>query len=249
MNVVVLGAAGKLGRRLVESCLEANHDVTAAVRNPDQFRHALGSTPGLKLRVFRFDATESTTLDAALAGHDAAISAAGNVADGARFVDLFDQVVSAAERTLSGERRVWMLAGAAILDIPHTRRIGLNLPFVPRLYRPHLANWRRLQRSTLDWALACPGAMVAGDDPLEADTLTVSVDTLPYPVGPWTRIAPPVALSLLMKSRLPRLNVPYRGVADVIANNLSPGGRFSRRRVGVGWADPNQRRAIARAVT
>ncbi len=249
MNVVVLGASGKLGRRLVASCLEENYDVTAAVRNPDQFRQSLGSTPGSRLRVVRFDATESNTLDAALAGHDAAISAAGNVADGARFVDLFDRVVSAAQRTFSCEQRIWMLAGAAILDIPHTRRIGLNLPFVPRLYRPHLANWRRLQRSTLDWALACPGAMVAGDDPLEADALTVSIDTLPYPVGPWARIAPPIALSLLMKSRLPRLNVPYRGVADVIANNLSPGGCFSRRRVGIGWADPNQLRATDGSVT
>lgn len=236
MKVVVLGAAGKLGRRLVASCLARGHVVTAAVRNPDRIGDVLGSVPATGLRVVAFDGMDPATLDAALEGQDAMISAAGTVADGPRFVDLFDRVVTSAERVLGPERRIWMLAGAGALDIPHAGRIAIGLPFVPPIYQPHLDNWRRLERSRLDWALMCPGSMVAGDDQPVPEGLEVSVNSLPFAVGAWARFAPPIALSLVMKRNLGRLRVPYRGVADVIADGLAPGGRFSRRRVGIGWS-------------
>jgi hypothetical protein len=174
------------------------------------------------------------SLDAALAGQDAAVSAAGNIADGEAFCAVFDNVVTAAERVMGAQRRVWMLAGAAVLDIPHAGRIGIGLPFMPAIYGPHLQNWRRIERARIDWALMCPGPMVAGDGAGVAHASTVSIDTLPFAVGAWAGLAPAVALSLMMKHNLPKMRVSYEAVAGVIMDNLAPGGRFSRKRVGVG---------------
>ncbi len=241
MKVAVLGATGKLGQKLVTACLARGHEVTAATRQPARFTlDSKGSDNGSgRLRLVQIDATDPATLDAALAGRDAVINAAGNVADGQRFVDLFDCVVAAAERTMGSERRLWMLACAMILDIPNAGRIGLGLPFVPRRYAPHLTNWRRLERSSLDWVLMCPGPMVAADRPT-ADRLVLSIDTLPFEVGRWVEHAPSAALSLLMKNKLQLLKVPYRGVADIIADYLEPGGLLSRHRVGAGWRDARE---------
>lgn len=234
MKVVVLGAGGKLGRRLAASALARGFEVTAAVRDPQRLRREAPDIAA-RMSITRFDASEHASIDAAIAGHDAMVSAAGHIADGARFVELFDRVVSSAERVLGAERRVWMLAGAAVLDIPHAGRMGIEVPFAPKIYLPHLENRRRIERSRLDWALMCPGGMSAGDEQPINDRLRVSVDTYPFDVGGWTRFAPPIALSLMMKSKLPLLGVTYRGVADVIMDNFAPGRRFRQKRVGVGW--------------
>ncbi len=238
MKVAILGAAGKLGRRLVESGLARGHDVTAIVRN-------LAPQPAapsdiIRLRQVVCDLRDRAALEATIAGQDALISAAGNVADGATFRALFDGVTSAAERALGGQRRVWMLAGALVLDMPQTRQMGASLPFMPKRYWPHIENWRRLERSNLDWALMCPGPMKPGDGQPIASGLQMSCDAMPFEVGPWARYAPPIALSLLLKSQLPRLRVPFRAVADAMIDHLDPGGPFSRKRVGLGWINPSR---------
>lgn len=231
MKVLVLGAAGKLGGRLVESCLAHGCETVAAARSP------LPERANLQRATFAIEDTPA--LEAAMQGCDALISAAGNLYEGEAFAATFDRVVGAAERVMGCGRRVWMLAGAAVLDIPRTNRPAVGLPFVPAVYQIHLTNWRRLERSRLDWSLMCPGFMTA--EPEEAPgPMRVSIDALPFDVGPWTRYAPPVALSLLMKSRLPRLAVPYRAVADAIVERLRPSGPFARTRVGVA---PSERRA------
>lgn len=242
MKVMVLGAGGKLGLRLVESGLAKNHDVTAAARNPELFSRAWAGRSQAMVRVIQVDVTNPAQLEAAMAGHDAIVSAAGNVADGQRFVDLFDRVTTSAERVFGGDRRVWMLAGAGLLDIPNAGRIGIGLPFVPALYRPHLENWRRLERSQLDWALMCPGPLVPADGPRLPAALSVSTDALPFDVGAWARFAPPVALSLMMKAKLPQITVSYEDVAEIIIGSLTPRDRFSRKRVGVGLVRADQNR-------
>jgi len=235
MKVAVLGAAGKLGQRIVESALARGHEVTAVARNFGPPGETVPDPPLLHRVVC--DLGDTSALEAALAGQDAMISAAGNVADEHVFIALFDHIVSTAERVMGGGR-IWMLGGALVLDMPSTQRTGTSLPFTPKRYGPHLMNWRRLERSTLDWALMCPGPMKPSDAPPNFGNLRMSTDVMPFEVGGWARYVPPVALSLVLKSQLPRLRVPYRGVADAMTEHLDPGGTFSRKRVGLGWIDP-----------
>jgi hypothetical protein len=44
---------------------------------------------------------------------------------------------------------------------------------------------------------------------------------------------PKLALALAFKQKVPELTISYEDAADVILDNLSQKGRFSRRRVGV----------------
>jgi nucleoside-diphosphate-sugar epimerase len=82
-NLVVLGAAGRTGRLVVEQALAAGHPVTALVRSPEKLtlRHP-------KLRVVVGDATDPAALSGALAGADAVISTLGSrrsvIADSSR---------------------------------------------------------------------------------------------------------------------------------------------------------------------
>lgn len=232
-KIVVIGAAGNLGRRLVARGLAHGHEVTAFVRNAGRFaEHWPGSLPE-HVRVVEGDVFDKQAVASAVMGCDALVNAAGHVADGARFVSLFENAVAAAEQHMAPSGRIWLLAGAAVLTVPHTDRIGVSLPGVPAMYKAHETNWRRLQASSCDWSLMCPGPMVAAADGLPRDDLRISVEMLPYRVGSWARWAPPVALSLMMKSKLSELIVSYEDVAEIIMSNIVPNGRFSRHRVGV----------------
>ncbi len=231
-KVLVIGAAGNLGRRLILAGQRQVHSMTALVRDADAFRSKMQRHELANVRIVEGDLFEADPIDTALKGQHVVVNAAGNVNDGKPFSALFDRVVSAIERHPAIEK-AWFLAGAAVLDIPHTKRIGVGLPFVPTVYEPHRVNWQRLERSTLDWSLMCPGPMTAAADSERSDALRVSTDSMPYQIGAWTRFAPPIALSLVMKSKLPELIVSYEDVATVIMTNLDAGGALSRHRVGV----------------
>ncbi len=62
MKVLVIGAAGKSGRAVVEHALSAGHDVTAFVHNID------GYAAGSNVRVFGGDARDRSAMDSAMLG-------------------------------------------------------------------------------------------------------------------------------------------------------------------------------------
>ena len=231
-RVLVIGAAGNLGTRLIQAGLHQGHAMTALVRDAKALGLKMKGGLLKDVHVFECDFRDVGSIDEALDGQDIVVNAAGNVNDGMAFNTLFDCIVSAVERHPHVEKS-WFMAGAAVLTIPHTNRIGVGLPFVPTLYEPHRVNWQRLERSTLDWSLMCPGPMTAAASGMQPDELRVSVDSMPFDIGTWTRFAPPLALSLVMKAKLPELIVSYEAVAAMIMANVEPGGRFSRYRVGV----------------
>lgn len=232
-KVIVIGAAGNLGRRLVSRGIAHGHEVTAFVRSANSLTAQIGARSATAIRVMEGDVLDGRSLALAVRGHDIAINAAGNVFDGDAFTALFRSVVAAVTRELPAPKRFWALAGAAALTLPHYNGIGVGLPGVPKSYVPHEKNWKALEASDLDWSLMCPGPMVAAPAGQIRSDLRVSIDVVPYEVPGWARWAPRIALSLLMKAKLPELIVSYEDVADIIMSNLSPGGRFSRHRVGV----------------
>lgn len=70
MNIIVFGASGGTGLKIVEQALTAGHTVTAFVRTPAKLalKH-----PGLRL--FQGDVLDEAAVEAALVGHEAVISA------------------------------------------------------------------------------------------------------------------------------------------------------------------------------
>lgn len=70
MKVLVLGAAGKTGRAVVEEALKAGHEVTALV-------HSAAGAGVAGVTVHTGDATDRETMEAAVAGQDAVIDTVG----------------------------------------------------------------------------------------------------------------------------------------------------------------------------
>ena len=77
MKIIIFGASGRTGLPLVTQALAAGHNVTAFVRNPNkiQISHA-------KLRVVQGDLDDAESIEAAIAGHDAVLSALGPIPNG-----------------------------------------------------------------------------------------------------------------------------------------------------------------------
>ena len=71
MKVLVIGAAGKSGRAVVQQALGAGHDVTAFVHKTE------GYLPNSKVRVIEGDARDRSAMDSAMLGQGAVIDTLG----------------------------------------------------------------------------------------------------------------------------------------------------------------------------
>lgn len=72
MRLLILGATGPTGRHLVDQALGAGHDVTAVVREPARI-----PIVHPRLAIVVGDATDARTLEGAMSGKDAVLSALG----------------------------------------------------------------------------------------------------------------------------------------------------------------------------
>ena len=231
MPLAVLGATGNLGRRVAAQALAHGHPLSVAVRS----RNKLAADIAARAHVRELD-LEAASVDALahfIGGHEALICCAGQVADGDRFVALIDKVVSAIETLPAAHRPVsWFMAGAALLPLDERGRRGVDLPKVRNTYWPHARNLERLQRSTLDWRLLCPGPMV--DKPaLVPGRLRLAIEGLASPLPSLARHLPAPLLLPLFAAKGPELIVSYDDAANVMLRHLSPAGEMSRCRVGL----------------
>ena len=230
-KIMILGATGSLGKHVAEQAVAANHEVSVLVRTPAKLPADLRD----RVTVHQADITAlpASQLAALARNQDALINAAGHVSDGQRFVALVDHVVTSVETLPASERPVcWFLAGAALLDIGDSGRRGVDLPPIAETYWPHAENFARLQSSSLDWRLLCPGPMVE-EPPVGLARLRVSVDRLPVEIpGEATRLPDPLLVPLFTE-RVPEMIVPYADAAALMLHHLQPGSAMSRHRIGL----------------
>ena len=213
-RVVILGATGALGKHVGATALRAGHQVTVIVRTPA--RLPVGWRDRVAVHAADLTAIAPAALAALLDGHDLAINTAGKLGDGDRFVALVDRLVTALEALPPDARpAAWFTAGAGLLELGDSGRTGMDLPGVRALFWPHGANLRRLQASTIDWRLLCPGPMLEGPALGPART-RLAIDRLPM-AGP-----PLPAAWLLPRVMAQRgaMTVPY---ADAAAAGLTDG--------------------------
>ena len=168
-----------------------------------------------------------------MVGHDVVINAAGHVTEGNHFTQLVQNVIQQTSNTLGTAGRLWQFGGAAVLDIPGTDIMAVDLPMVPKVYEAHRANLNALRNSSLDWSMLCPGPMIDAPSGEPTKELRLSVDQWPVQRPANTYVLPKSAWALAFREKVPELTISYEDAADVIINNLDRSGRFSRRRVGV----------------
>ena len=230
-KIIVLGATGTLGKHVTEQAVAADHEVSVLVRTPAKLPANLRD----HVTVHQADVTAlpASQLAALTRNQDALIDAAGHVSDGQRFVALVAHIVTSVETLPASERPLcWLLAGAALLDIDDTGRRGVDLPPIAQTYWPHAENFARLQSSSLDWRLLCPGPMVE-EPPVGLARLRVSVDRLPVEIPAAAKRLPDHLLVSLFTGRVPEMIVPYADAAALMLHHLSPTDTMSRHRIGL----------------
>lgn len=148
-KVVLIGASGFIGSRLLAELSARGHAVTAIVRSPEKVA-ALAGVTAVKGDVFDKDG-----LAKLLAGHDAVISAV-------HFTASDPQALLASVRQ-SGVKRYLVVGGAGSLEVAPGAKL-FDAPGFPAIYakeaRAGGAFLDRLkQEATLDWTFLSPSAL------------------------------------------------------------------------------------------
>jgi putative NADH-flavin reductase len=162
VRIAVFGASGPTGREVVRQALEAGHEVTAFVRNPDAFdlRHE-------RLRVVVGDTLrDDAKVAEAVHGQDAVVSALGrrHSFKSESLIRLsLQSIVSAMER--SGVRRLLVVSafgvGESLRDAPLVPRIMHRL-LLTDIFADKKAAEDDLRRSSVDWTVAYPVLLTNG---------------------------------------------------------------------------------------
>jgi uncharacterized protein len=156
MNVVLYGASGMIGSRILEELVRRGHNVTAVVRNPEKV-----TAKGVK--AVKGDVNDEASVAAAAKGADAAISAYAPPQSDP------EAIVPAARSLLAGLKkanvqRIIFVGGAGSLEIGH----GLHLvdgPNFPAQFKgialAHRDVLPVLKASNADWTYLSPAAVIA----------------------------------------------------------------------------------------
>ena len=127
MKVLLLGATGTLGSRLVPALLAHKHNVVVYVRSETKVKEVLPPSIVSKVSVVTGDATNAAAIESALVDHacDAFVNSAGlaNVFpwQAPRMQEIINAVATAgveASRKLHKPMRAWFLGGMSALDVP-----------------------------------------------------------------------------------------------------------------------------------
>ena len=157
MSIVLFGASGVIGRAILQEALKRKHEVTAAVRVPEQLDIVHD-----RLRTVKVDILDPKSVSAAAAGHEAAISAYGP--DFGQERDLLVAASSLIEGlTEAGLKRLVIVGGAGSLRTESGEML-MDTPEFPEELRPlaaaHADACEIYSGSQLDYSYASPAAVI-----------------------------------------------------------------------------------------
>lgn len=161
MKILVFGATGLSGRRLVDCAVGRGLSVSAFVRDPD----SQAFPPGV--HVVEGDVTDRRKVDNAVDGHDAVLCALGAVSPMRRSPSLVagvDHIVTA--MCDFGVRRLIYLSFLGVPAGRHQLSVLGRLVVVPILLRnvakDHAEKENIVRRSGLDWTIVRPPRLTNG---------------------------------------------------------------------------------------
>lgn len=127
MKVLLLGATGSLGSRILPALLAHSHQVVVYVRSEPKLRDLVPETVLNKVTIIVGDATNSAAISDALVENqcDAFVNSAGQASifpwQSPRMQNIINAVVTAgndASTKLDRPLRCWLLGGLSALDMP-----------------------------------------------------------------------------------------------------------------------------------
>ena len=161
MKLFVIGANGRTGRQILDLARARGHQVTAFVRSPDKLAEISG------IDVARGDPRQAGAMAAAMAGHDAVLSAIGPHPRDA-LLRPTTLLGDCARATVDAMRAVGVgrlaIVSAAVL-FPEK---GLDFVFFRWLLRHHARDLRAMEQivreSGLAWTIARPPRLTHAED-------------------------------------------------------------------------------------
>jgi nucleoside-diphosphate-sugar epimerase len=135
MKVLLIGATGNLGLRLVAALLTHGHVVVAYVRSANKLESLLPASIYSQITVVEGNATDSSQISRAILEHDceAVVNSAGQAAMAPWKKNNLHEIVSAVLKGVqqAGARRskplrAWFLGGFGVLHFPGTNTMLSN---------------------------------------------------------------------------------------------------------------------------
>lgn len=156
MKVVLYGASGMIGSRILAELVRRGHSVTAVVRHPEN----LGAAKGVK--PVQGDITDKASVAALAAGSDAAISAySPPPTDPGMIVGATHSLL--AGLATAGVRRLIVVGGAGSLEVSPGLQV-VDAPEFPDTWRAIALSHRDvlpvLREADLDWTYFSPAALI-----------------------------------------------------------------------------------------
>lgn len=164
MKVLVIGAAGRTGRAVVERAVAGGHEVTAFVRHASDYK-------GPDVRVIEGDATDRTDIDAAVLGQDAVLDTVGGKTP-YKATTLETSIANAVVSSMRhhGVRRLVVTSmlgeGDSEANTPIYARL-LLATFLHGANKDKAAMEASVQASGLDWVILRPA--ILSDDPAKGN--------------------------------------------------------------------------------
>ena len=155
MNVVLFGASGMIGSRVLQGLVQRGHAVTAVVRNPEKI-----TAPGVK--VVKGDVTNDSSVASVAKGADAVVSAFAPPPDDPRSVLRAVRALLAG-LTTAGVKRVIVVGGAGSLEVAPGLQL-VDAPNFPEAWKgialAHRDVLPILKASSFDWTYMSPAAFI-----------------------------------------------------------------------------------------
>jgi putative NADH-flavin reductase len=166
VKVLIIGATGATGQILMRQALEQGHEVTALARDPSAV-----ASEDPRLRVLEGDALDASSVEAAVAGQGAVLSALGtrSVRPTTLFSESTQNVISAMNK--HGVRRLVCITGVGAGD--SKGHVGflydrIILPFVVKnVYEDKGRQEEAIKQSDLDWVIVRPAQLT--DEPVKGE--------------------------------------------------------------------------------
>ncbi|WP_053362401.1 SDR family oxidoreductase [Bacillus sp. FJAT-27251] len=160
MNILILGATGRVGSQMVNYALHDRHHVTALVRTPEKIQ-----INNEKLTIIRGNVLNKNDIVGAMYGIDVVISALNT--DGATTLsESMPHIIEAMEN--EGIQRIITIGTAGILQSRTNPKLlryqsSESKRKSTRAAEEHHKVYDMLKQSTLDWTIVCPTYLPDGE--------------------------------------------------------------------------------------
>ncbi|WP_017812530.1 NAD(P)-dependent oxidoreductase [Paenibacillus shenyangensis] len=157
MKVIIIGATGTIGQRLVQEGLRRKYEVTAATRDSSK----IDSTTE-RLHAIRMNVMEPASVEAAVAGHDVVITAFGpQFGQESELPEAARSIVEGMKN--AGVSRLVIVGGAGSLEVEPGVRL-MDTPDFPAEIKPlalaHVEAYEVYRHSDLDWTYVSPASWI-----------------------------------------------------------------------------------------